>query len=130
VRTRFPAACRPVPSILIGTAALQRLARELMPDRVSLRTNYKWGLRNFINAPSRERETFAGMNKLTCVRGVAQRDEVGEARGDMDEGPPLCGNPPPSAPRTTFTLAPADATEAALAASRAGRSLNPPRSLG
>jgi hypothetical protein len=27
--------------LAIGTAALQRLARELMPDRVSLRTNYK-----------------------------------------------------------------------------------------
>ena len=37
------------------------------------------------------------MNKLTCVRGVAQRDEVGEARGDMDEGPPLYGSWPPSA---------------------------------
>ena len=27
------------------------------------------------------------MNKLTCVRGVAQRDEIGVARGDMHEGP-------------------------------------------
>src|SRR5215831_16514974 len=37
----------------------------------------------------RERETFAGMNKLSCVVGIGLRDEIGEARGDMDEGPPL-----------------------------------------
>jgi len=71
------------------------------------------------------------MNKVTCVRGVAQRDEIDATLGDMDEGPAAFGSCPVArAPRATFTLASTDATERALAASRAGRSLNPPRSLG
>ena len=34
------------------------------------------------------------MNKVTCVRGVAQRDEIGATPGDMDEGPAAFGSRP------------------------------------
>jgi len=66
------------------------------------------------------------MNKVTCVRSVAQRDEIDATPGDMDKGLAAFASCSPSrAPRTTFTLASTDATERALAASRAGRSLYP-----
>jgi hypothetical protein len=56
------------------------------------------------------------MNKVTCVRGVAQRDEIGATPGDMDEGLAAFGSCPAArAPRATFTLASTDATEGALA---------------
>src|SRR5262249_20805125 len=91
--------------------------------------------RNLPTKPSHEiftrKRNFAGMNKVTCVRGVGQRDEIGATPGDMDEGRPLSEAAPVArAPRAIFTLASTDAIGRTLAASRPGRSLNPPRSLG
>ena len=43
------------------------------------------------------------MNKVTCVRGVGQRDEIGATPGDMDEGRPLSEAAPVArAPRDIY----------------------------